>query len=263
MAQILLFFILFNGIVTSLFRKQLAGKIYFAPALLALGQAGYQFYKSEQQKEKARKLKNSNYIPQSVKDAETMSRQGLNSQAPGFDRGLQKIRQSTASTINSAARVGGTAGQVQQAVADSDAREKETTKDLAVSNAAWKAQQRDSYQNNLQIKGRYEKASYDAWQSAKSALKGAANQNQYNAITTASEGIVNSLPDSAFSDKTAAVTQTPETSKLLSDKRTGGDDYNAEDFYNMLLARKRKKLTAGAGNPYGIENNYSNFNPQG
>jgi hypothetical protein len=163
-------------------------------AVMALAQAGYGMYKSQQQKKAAKKLKDSNFVPTAVEEAVQSSRLQANATSPEYQRGLEKLKQSTANTISSSKRVGGTAGQIQQSVADADAREKENIKDLSVAAAGTKAQARGELQNLLLTKGGYQKESRDAYNASKSALLGAAEQNQYNAITTGAQGLVSAFP---------------------------------------------------------------------
>jgi len=163
-------------------------------AVMAAAQAGYGLYKSHQQKKAAKKLKDSNYVPTAVEEAVQSSRLQSNATSPEYQRGLEKLKQSSANTISTSKRIGGTAGQMQQSVADADAREKESIKDLSVAASATKAQSRGELQNLLLTKGGYQKESRDAYNASKSALLGAAEQNQYNAITTGAQGLVAAFP---------------------------------------------------------------------
>lgn len=174
-----------------------------AAAAIAIAQAAYQAYKANQQKKMADKLKPSNYVPNSVREATDMARMDANAtMGPTTKRGLEKLRQSTATSVENAKRVGGSPGQIQQAVADIDAREKETIKDLQVADSVDRYNRRQDLGRNLQVMGQYERMSRDAYNAAKSALRGASEQNKYNAVTNAGEGIMYSLPDNSFSSTT-------------------------------------------------------------
>jgi hypothetical protein len=168
------------------------------PALTSLATAGYQYYQGARQKKMAAKLKPSNYVPPSVNEAVSNARIESNATSPIVTRGLERLKTSTANSIENAKRVGGSAGAVQQAVVDADSREKEMTKDLSVKDAQYRAERKQELNQMLGIKGRYEKESMDAYNASKSALTGASMQNKYNAVTNLGEGIINSLPDSAF-----------------------------------------------------------------
>ncbi|HEY0770247.1 MAG TPA: hypothetical protein VGD31_07915 [Sphingobacteriaceae bacterium] len=172
-------------------------------ALVALGQAGYQYAQARKQDRLADSLKHSNYVPPSVEEAVSNTRREANATSgPYMKRGLEKLRTSTADTVARAKRVGGSAGQVQQAIADADQREKELIKDLEVSDAAYRGQKRQELNQNLRLKGNYESMSRDAHNAAKSALRGASSQNKYNAVSNLAEGLIYSAPDSAFEGKT-------------------------------------------------------------
>ena len=187
-------------------------KAYFIPALIGAGLAAYQMIQAAKQRKEAKNMKPSNYVPAAVREAEVSARMNANAQSPAAARGLERIRQSTANTISSAKRVGGSAASVQQAVNDADAREKESLKDLQVADSQNQADNRQRLQDILMAKGNYQQQSQDAYNSAKSALIGAAQQNQYNAVTNLGEGIINSLPENAISPApaAAAVASTPK-----------------------------------------------------
>jgi hypothetical protein len=176
-------------------------------ALIALAQSGYQMYKSHQQKKKAEEMKDSRYVPPSVQQALASANSEATQLSPGYSRSVEKIRQSSATSINNAKRIGGSSNQIQNMVNNVDAREKEAIKDVEVSENAFKARARDNVRGLMMTKGGFEKDSRDAYNAAKSALIGASEQNKYNAITNLGEGIVNSLPDNMISpeSKNAAI----------------------------------------------------------
>jgi len=193
------------------------------PALVAIGQAGYQMYQSHKQKEQAKDLKPSNYIPAGVKEAVSNARRDSISLSPGYTRGLEKIRQSTTDSIDAMKRVGGNGRVIQQGVADADAREKELLKDLSVADSAYRANRSDHLNQLLLHQGRYEQENMDAYRATKSALLGASMRNQYNAITTLGENMVSLLPDKSFEETTlgnkAGLTRLEKQSGMLSADR--------------------------------------------
>lgn len=163
------------------------------PALVALGQAGFQLYQGHKQKKMAENLKPSNYVPPSVKEAVASARLGANANAPGYGRFIENLKTSSANTVARASRISTNPAQIQQAVSDTDAREKEALKDMEVSNEGFKQQNQKYLASLLGVQGGYEKASMDAYNSAKSALTGASMQNKYNAITTLGENLIYSM----------------------------------------------------------------------
>ena len=253
MEKIIIFLFLLDAFASCLLYKKQRGKFYFVGALIGLGTAAYSLYKGHQQRKKARQLKNSNYVPPSVQEAVANSRMAASGTSPEYLRGQQKLRLSTQNTVNNARRVGGSAGQIQQAVADSDAREKEAVKDLEVSDAAYRNNNRLALNQQLGIQGQYEKESYDNYNAAKSALLGAAEQNTYNGITQGLEAGANLGADIA--DYTAAkkggvdpslmsIRQQPHTSV---NTRTGVDTSALSATPKKPTIWTRPKSAQGAG----------------
>lgn len=196
--------------------KKLRGKLFIAPiipALVALGQAGYQAYQAGRQRKMANSLRPSNYMPRSLSEAESVARADANATvSPGYTRGMEKARQISASTIDAAKRIGGNTNRIQQAVADADVREKEIAKDLEVNNEQFRSAKRRELRDVLSSKAGIEKSNYDAYAASKSALTGAAMQNEYNAISGAAEGLIYSLPDNAISPSTTGTNSSSTTS---------------------------------------------------
>lgn len=156
--------------------------------LANLGKAGYQFFQGQKQKQMANSLKPSNYVPPAIREAEASSRLQANaSVAPGYGRFLDRLQTDTANTIAGAARATRNPNQIQQAVMDSDARNKELIKDIEVNNQAWQAQNRDKLNRVLGIKGGFERDSWDAYNATKSSLLGASMRNKYNAVSGLAE----------------------------------------------------------------------------
>ena len=166
------------------------------PIAMSLAQAGYGFYQGQKQKKMAEDLKPSNFVPNSVKEAVDTARIASSStQLPGMDSVTNKLRTGSANTINNAERSTNNPNQIQQVVADTDAREKEILKDLAVSNESFRAQNRGQLTNLLGVKGQYEHQSFNAYNATKSALTGAAMRNKYNAVTGLAQNLIMSMPD--------------------------------------------------------------------
>jgi len=201
--------------------------VQLIPLAIAAGTSLYQHYKANQQRDKANSLKPSNYVPPALQDAEATAQMSANAESPGYSRGLDKIKQSTENTINAATRIGGNPAQVAQQVADADLREKELSKDLAVSDASYRAGQRNNLQNIQLAKSGYQKASYDAFTAAQSALRGAADQNDYSALMNLGEGAVNALPDKAFLNNNAGMNLS---------------GVNPNEFYGSIYQRLKRDL---------------------
>lgn len=161
------------------------------PALLGLASSAYQFYQGQQQEDAAKKLKPSNYIPPAIQEATDSARmRANNSVMPGYARGLDRLRTSTANTIYNTGKATTNPNVVQQSVADSDAREKEVMKDMAVSNAAYRTQNQDKLNQLLGVEGQYQKDAWDSYNGTKSALVGAGMRNKYNSLSSLAEGAI-------------------------------------------------------------------------
>lgn len=200
-----LIFLLFASFISSYWLRR--DRAYFVPivALAGLASSAYQMYQAKKQRDQAAKLTNSNYIPPAVREAEASARIDANATAsPGYLRGLERLRQSSAASVNAAKSIGGTSGQIQQAAANADSREKEMIKDLEVNNDSFRLSRRQDLNRLLQVKGEYQQKSQDALNAAKSALTGAADQNTYNAITVGAESLIYGAPDSMISKPTRA-----------------------------------------------------------
>jgi hypothetical protein len=218
------------------------------PALLMAGQVGYQLYQAHQQAQAAKKLKQSNYVPSAVNEAITSAKIDSNASSPMYRRGLEKIGQSTARTLDAAKRIGGSSSSLQQSVTDADAREKEVLKDLEVSDASFRAQSKQNLQGLLMKKGQFQQQSKDAYDSAKSALIGASKQNVFNAITTGAEGAMNLLPDSQFTPKNpkARTGARTNTGALTNDASNGGlTPEMLREFLGIGGRRKNGFVSAG------------------
>ena len=201
MEKLILFLIVLECFLACLLYKRLRGKLYFVqflPLILAAAQAGYSAYKGHQQKKKAKKLRETNFTPAALEESLAGSRMAASASGPGYNRGKAQLGQSTSNAINALRRTGGSAGAIQQAVADADARQKEGVKDLEVSDQQFKNQNRQMLTQQLGQKAGYQKESFDSMNAAKSALKGAAEQNQYNAVTGLLSGVAATAAGGGF-----------------------------------------------------------------
>ena len=186
MEKLILFSLLLNCFAACFLYKSFRGKLLMPfpiiPLAIAAAQAGYSLYKGHQQRKKAKKLRETNYVPPALEESIASSRLAAAASGPGYNRGKEQLGQSTTNAVNALRRTGGSAGAIQQAVADADARQKEGIKDLEVSDQAFKNQNRQTLNQQLGQKGMYQKESFDAMNAAKSALLGASEQNKYQAV---------------------------------------------------------------------------------
>lgn len=162
------------------------------PILTTLATSAYQKYQGDKQKKLAGKIKPSNYIPPSVQEAVAGARIDANaSVAPGYGRTVDKLRTSSANTIARTMRGTKNAGTIQQSVADADAREKEVLKDLEVANEGYRANAKGRLNQTLGVQAGHERASFENYNQAKSALIGSSLQNKFNAFNGLTENLMN------------------------------------------------------------------------
>jgi hypothetical protein len=154
------------------------------PLALAAAQAGYSAHKAAKQRKAAKKLKEAQLTPKSVEEALAGEKLRSTASSPEYLRGLEKLNQSSANAISQSKRAGGTAGQIQQSIADTDARRREGIKDLQIADSSFKASSRANVNDLLMKKGGYESEARQQKEAAQSALRGAAEQNEYNAVST-------------------------------------------------------------------------------
>jgi hypothetical protein len=189
--------------------KNFQSKKYFMPQViiplaLAAAQAGYSAHKASQQRKKARSLKEANLVPKSVEEALANEKLRSTATSPEYLRGLEKLGQGSANTISQAKRIGGTAGLLQQQVADTDARKREGIKDLQIAEHGAKAQSRASVNELSLTKGGYEREARDQLDAAQSALRGAAEQNESAAVAAGLQGIAGVAGAASGGSKSAA-----------------------------------------------------------
>jgi hypothetical protein len=153
------------------------------PLALAAAQAGYSAHKASKQRKMANKLKQQNLTPQAVEEALASEKLRSTASSPEYLRGLEKLNQSSANALSQSKRIGGTTGQVQQSVADADARRREGIKDLQIADSGFKANSRANVQSLLMEKGGYQAEAREQKESAQAALRGAAETNEGQAVS--------------------------------------------------------------------------------
>lgn len=219
MIHLLVLYTLIEAIVCFFIKDKLKGRIYIWPLLFAAGSAAFGAYRASQQREKAKKLRPSSFVPGSLSEALSSARVDSNATSPGYLRGSEKIQQSTASNVDLAKRIGGNSSQIQQSVANADARQKDAIKDLEVYDASYRDGKKQDLRGLLLQKASFEKVNNDNYNAAVSALKGAATQNENNAISTLMEGAASSVGDG--SNRAARLQDLQNQGKTLSKGQQG------------------------------------------
>lgn len=160
--------------------------------LLALTPSIFQYIKSRQQKREAKNLQKSTFIPPSVQEATNVARSNANATVtPGYSRSVERLEKISANSISNAKKISTSSGNIMAAVSKADALEKEGIKDLGARNDWFRFQNRGVLSRILQQKGIYEQRNQDKYDAAKSALRGASDQNLYNSVTNVAKVGVN------------------------------------------------------------------------
>lgn len=155
-----------------------------AAALTALAPSVYQLYQSGRQRRAARNLKKSNFIPSAIKENVARGRRIANSSvSPGYMRAKENMRESVSDVANVAKRTASDSGQVLSAVASAQAVANDNLNNLEVQNDNFRLQGENMLASANNQKAQVEQKNEDQFQNAKAALKGAASQNEFNAIT--------------------------------------------------------------------------------
>jgi hypothetical protein len=136
------------------------------------------------QKNKAKKLKESNYIPPALKEAETEAKILSNaSTAPGQQAEEEAIKQGTSQYLSNVSKTGASANEMQNFAGAAIGNENKLKRDIARRTLLWKDQQRS---NRNAIRGRIGQQQSEnrrQFQAAKSALTGAGNQNLFSGLS--------------------------------------------------------------------------------
>lgn len=138
------------------------------------------------QKNKAKKLKKSNFMPAGLKEAKAEADLAANAtKAPGQEQAEETVRQNTAQMISNASKVGGGANAQLNIASAAAGNQNKAMRDIASRALWWKDQQRAS--RNM-IRGQMagqERENLQQFQATKSALLGAANANIWGGISDA------------------------------------------------------------------------------
>lgn len=224
---------------------------------LSLAPTVIQGVQAAKQKKLAKNLKKSDYIPPGVLEAEAIARQQANAtELPGQGRIEDNLEKQTANTLSAARRTSNDSASVMEQVQAADAKSKEVVGDLGVNLAEFKRKNQKDLQSTLERKGQYEKQNQDAYDAAKSALKGASSQNAFNAVSNAasaglmlSDGINPATGNPFGSTGAKKATPTPpaitpeqqaETSNMMSSGIPSAMDPN-QVLMNTVLGKYKKQ----------------------
>lgn len=155
------------------------GALSLAPSVLQAATA----YK---QKRMAKNLKKSDYIPPALLESESLARNAANAtQLPGQGRAEDNLDKATANTVSQARRTSNDSASVMEQVQAADAKTKQVVGDFGMKLADFKLDNQRNLQGVLSQKAQAEQANQDAYNAAKSALKGGSSVNAFNAVSNA------------------------------------------------------------------------------
>lgn len=188
MEHLFLFCILIHGFLSLVFYKRLRGKAYIAPLIplaVAGGQAIYQYFQGEKQKNEAKKAES--YVPPSLLQEENMARvQAGATRYAGQDQDETLVRQGTADTFANVSRATTSSGDLLNAASKLDASQSKAFQGIAKTGQIFHQNAMDRLRGTLARKAGAQMQSRMYAEN----LRGAATQNQYNAAKTLGGGIV-------------------------------------------------------------------------
>lgn len=158
------------------------------PAVLSLAPSLVQGVMGIAQNRRANKVRPDSYVPPSLNRAIGINESlASKSVSPGYNQAIQDINEAQESTMDAAIQAGGNASQIQETISRADAGTKNTLRALQANNENYRENNLLRLNNSLIQKSDFEQRNRDKYNAAKSALRGASQQNLYNSITNAAE----------------------------------------------------------------------------
>lgn len=189
----------------------------------------------------AKNLKQSDYIPPSILEAEQRSRAMANSsEVPGEAAAKARLDRQTANTTNAVRTATKDSGTVLEKLQEADAVAKAKATDIEAQAQEFRYRNQKALDQTLQAKAAYEQKNRDAYDSAKSALRGASNQNAFNAANNATAAAMMMDPSTIKSQTTPAVTA---PSKRSDATFSAPEVLNPEQTMMEIATGKSKKPT--------------------
>ena len=167
----------------------IAEALSFVPAILQGAQA-------IKQNKLAKNLKMSDYIPPSILEAEQRSRAAANAtEVPGEAAARARLERQTANTTNAVRTAAKDSTTVLDKLQEADAVAKAKATDIEAQAQEFRYRNQKALEQTLNNKAAYEQRNRDSYDAAKSALKGAAAQNAFNAFQNATSAAIMMNPD--------------------------------------------------------------------
>lgn len=162
--------------------------------ILSAAPSIYQMITGNKQKKMANNLKQSNYIPDSLKEVETMARAGANAtRLPGQDAMESQIERGTANAVGNARRASRSGTQLLENIGEINAQEGAARMDLNKMLADFQTGERRNLQGVLGQKAQVELRNKDAYDAAKRNLLETSQMNTYGALSGLASAGINNL----------------------------------------------------------------------
>lgn len=155
----------------------------------------YQMFTAGKQKNMANNLKQSNFIPDSLKEVENMARAGASAtRLPGQDAMESQIERGTANAVGNVRRASRSGTQLLENIGEINAQEGAAKMDLNKMLADFQTGERRNLQGILGQKANVELRNKDAYDAAKRNLLETSTKNTYGAISGLASAGISALP---------------------------------------------------------------------
>lgn len=158
-----------------------------APALLSLGQVGYQAYQGYKQGQKAKELEEKgpvDNVPAAYKQMlANQANQANNAQIAGYGQAIDNLNEQQATTLGEAKRAGTSSSNLLNVLTRLNQQGSAEKRRLAMAGEQAREQRQAQYNQGLMGQSQYQEQARQEQERAIGPLRGASMQNYYNAFT--------------------------------------------------------------------------------
>lgn len=155
---------------------------------LLLGQAayqGYQAYQNQQEAERLARLGPQDPTPQAFKEMQAnQANQANNAQIAGYGEALENLNEQQSTTLGEARRAGISSSNLMNVLTRLNQQQSAEKRKLAMAGAAEKERRQNELNRTLGMRSQYQEQGRQENARAIGALRGASQQNVFNALTT-------------------------------------------------------------------------------
>jgi hypothetical protein len=167
------------------------GQVDWAINPLLFVPAAAQLFSGIRQNRMAKDLEPSNYIPPALLEAENSQRRAANATSlPGQEGINEQIRISSAASNEAVRRGSKDSATVLEKIQEQEAMNQATQRNMSIQLENYRDQKEEDLNRTLVQKAGVQEQNQRQYEEAKSALKGAAGQNIYNALTGAAQAAI-------------------------------------------------------------------------